>query len=163
MSRLDTFIQRLEAQRVLLDWAVAEIGSRDGLVLELGLGNGRTYDHMRELMPTRKIFVFDREARAHPASMPPPEMLVIGEMQQTLPSFTAKHGRSAVLIHADATTGRPEVDRVRLAWLPAAIAALASPDGIVLSDAALEDSLLGALPLPPDVLVGRYFAYRRLG
>ena len=35
MSRLDSFIRRLEAQRTVLNWAAASIQGRDGLVLEL--------------------------------------------------------------------------------------------------------------------------------
>jgi hypothetical protein len=163
MSRLDLFIQRLEAQRRLINWAVDEIGARAGTVLELGLGNGRTYDHLRERMPGRTIVVFDRAARAHPTSMPPAENLILGEMQDTLPAFARQYGRCAVLVHADATTGMPEVDRVRLAWLPAAIAALTAPDGIVLSDAPLVDPALTALPAPVALPTERYFAYRRAG
>lgn len=163
MSRLDTFIQRLEAQRLLINWAVGEITARDGVVLELGLGNGRTYDHLRERLPGREIVVFDREARAHPHSMPPAEMLVLGEMRETLPAFAARRGRCATLVHADATTGMPEIDRVKLAWLPGAIAALTRTDGIVLSDAALLEPSLLALPVPPEIPIGRYFAYRRAG
>ncbi len=46
MSRLDSFIRRLEAQRTVLNWAAKAIEGREGLVLELGLGNGRTFDHL---------------------------------------------------------------------------------------------------------------------
>ena len=51
MSRLDSFIRRLEAQRACLDRAAELIRDIDGHVLELGLGNGRTYDHLRGLFP----------------------------------------------------------------------------------------------------------------
>lgn len=51
MSRLDSFIRRLQAQRDVLDWAADGVEDRAGLVLELGLGNGRTYDHLRERLP----------------------------------------------------------------------------------------------------------------
>ena len=41
---------RMLAQDLLacLDWAVAAIGDRPGAIVELGLGNGRTYDHLRQ-------------------------------------------------------------------------------------------------------------------
>ena len=55
MSRLDSFIRRLVAQRACLDHAAQLIGGLDGAVLELGLGNGRTYDHLRSLFPGREI------------------------------------------------------------------------------------------------------------
>ena len=49
MSRLDSFIRRLQAQRACLSEAAAQIRGVDGFVLELGLGNGRTFDHLREI------------------------------------------------------------------------------------------------------------------
>ncbi len=71
MSRLDSFIRRLEAQRTVLNWAASAIEGKDGIVLELGLGNGRTYDHLRELLPDRAIHVFERNPQPNPRSMPP--------------------------------------------------------------------------------------------
>ena len=44
MSRLDSFIRRLEAQRSCLETAVALVADLPGPILELGLGNGRTFD-----------------------------------------------------------------------------------------------------------------------
>ena len=55
MSRLDSFIRRLEAQRACLNRAADTIRGIDGIVLELGLGNGRTYDHLRALFPDREF------------------------------------------------------------------------------------------------------------
>lgn len=161
MSRLDSFIRRLEAQRRILDWGAAAIAGRDGLVLELGLGNGRTYDHLREILPGRTIYAFDRAAVANPRSLPPEDRLVLGEMHETLPDFAAHHGRAAVLVHVDATTGVPERDRIELAWLPAQVAALALDEALVLSGWALEHAALRAVSLPEGVPEGRYFAYRR--
>ena len=48
MSRLDSVIRRLTSQKLALEWAADIIRHLDGAVLELGLGNGRTYDHLRE-------------------------------------------------------------------------------------------------------------------
>ena len=66
MSRLDSVIRRLTSQKIVLEWAVDIIRYLDGTVLELGLGNGRTYDHLREILPDRDIYVFEREIAAHP-------------------------------------------------------------------------------------------------
>lgn len=46
MTRLDSAIRRLQAQRSCLDWAAAAVAARPGLVFEMGLGNGRTFDHL---------------------------------------------------------------------------------------------------------------------
>ncbi|MBM3542582.1 MAG: hypothetical protein FJX51_11085, partial [Alphaproteobacteria bacterium] len=66
MSRLDSFIRRLQAQRACLDHAAMLVRDLPGPVLEFGLGNGRTYDHLRETFPGREIFAFDRQVAAHP-------------------------------------------------------------------------------------------------
>lgn len=163
MSRLDSFIRRLEAQRRMLDWAAAAIAGRDGLVLELGLGNGRTYDHLRERLSGRAIHVFERDVSPNPASMPPVDRLVEGDMAQTLPAFVARHGRCAALIHVDVTTGVPERDRILFAWLPQHVVALAAPGALVVSGWAIEHPGLEAVALPQGVPEGRYFAYRRRG
>lgn len=162
MSRLDSFIRRLEAQRTVLNWAADSIAGREGLVLELGLGNGRTYDHLRDILPGRSIHAFDRQAKANPRSMPDEEWLVLGDMEQTLPDFAARHGRKAVLVHVDATTGQPERDAVALAWLPGHVASVAADDALIVSGSALEHRLLAGTGLPDGVAPGRYFAYRRI-
>ena len=71
MSRLDVFIGRMKAQRACIDEVATKITRIAGPVLELGLGNGRTYDHLRISFPDREIFVFDREIAAHPDCIPP--------------------------------------------------------------------------------------------
>lgn len=161
MSRLDSFIRRLEAQRLILNWAAAAIVGRNGTVLELGLGNGRTFDHLREILPGREIFAFEREARANPRSLPAADRLVLGDMARTLPAFAARHGRRAALIHVDATTGVPERDAIALAWLPGHVAGLAADGALVVSGSALDDAALDPAVLPAGIIEGRYFAYRR--
>ncbi len=70
MSRLDSFIRRALAQRDCLGDAARLIDGLPGPVIELGLGNGRTYGHLRTLLPAREIFVFDRQVMAHPDCVP---------------------------------------------------------------------------------------------
>ena len=59
MTRLDAVIERLKAQRSALGAAAQALSDTPGHILELGLGNGRTYDHLRHLFSDRKIYVFD--------------------------------------------------------------------------------------------------------
>ena len=66
MSRLDSFINRVTAQRATLNWVAPLVRAMTGPVLELGLGNGRTYSHLRELFPERDIWVFEFQVAAHP-------------------------------------------------------------------------------------------------
>ncbi len=161
MSRLESFIRRLEAQRLCLDWAVARIAGTPGVVLELGLGNGRTYDHLASrLGPGREIHAFDRQLAAHPGCVPPPGRLLLGELRETLPRFAAR-GLAVAMVHADLGSGDATATAAQAAWLAPEIAAVASPGGLVLSDQPLQDARLAPLPLPDGVPPGRYFAYLR--
>jgi hypothetical protein len=161
MSRLESFIRRLDAQRLCLDWAAREVAARPGAVLELGLGNGRTYDHLRARLGTgRAIFAFDRQLAAHPDCVPPPERLVLGELRDTLPAF-ATRGVVIALAHADLGSGDVAATASLAAWLGPQLAALLPPGGLVLSDQALNAPGLEAVGLPPGVPGDRYFAYRR--
>lgn len=162
MSRLESVIRRLEAQRRTLDWAAAEISGREGLVLELGLGNGRTYDHLRSRLPGRAIHVFERWPAAHPDCMPPAEFLVVGELRDTLPAFAAKHGRGvAVLAHADIGSGDAAVDAELAAAVSELLPGLMAPGAIILSDQPLTldgfDNVAPHLGVPEK----RYNAYVR--
>ncbi len=158
MSRLDSFIRRLEAQRACLNWACDRIAGLPGVVLELGLGNGRSYDHLRvRLGAARKIYVFDRRRAAHPDCVPPADRFLPGELRQTLPGFDAG---PVALAHADLGTGDAEASAALARWLGPVLAPLLAPGGLVLSDQALSDPRLAVLPLPAPIPAGRYFAYR---
>src|SRR5216684_7516950 len=105
MSRLDSFIRRLEAQRACLDRAAELIRDIDGCVLELGLGNGRTYDHLRSLFPDRAIYVCERRVAAHPDCVPPPDILILGDMRETLTASRDRLGGRVACAHFDVGTG----------------------------------------------------------
>ena len=161
MSRLDSFIRRLEAQRTCLGRAAALIGDLDGCVLELGLGNGRTYDHLRELFPERDIFVCERQIAAHPRCVPPPERLLLGDMRDTLPAARARLGGRVALAHFDAGSGETAANRALAAVLAPHIAELLCAGGVLVSDPPIAAADLEPLPLPDGVPPGRYHLYRR--
>lgn len=158
MSRLDSFIRRLTAQRDILNAIAGEVEALDGPILELGLGNGRTFDHLRELFPDRRIVAFDRAANAYGPSMPEAGNLVLGEIKDTAADFI---GIGAALAHADIGTGYEDKDAVTLTWLPRIMAGVLAPGGIAVSGLTIDHPELEALPLPPSVKPGRYFIYRR--
>lgn len=160
MSRLDSAIRRLSAQRACLDYAAAQIGERPGVVLELGLGNGRSFDHLRERLPAREIFVFEREVRAHPDCVPDAAHLFIGDLHATLPRAAERLARAAVLAHADLGSGRPEIDGALSRTVAAHLPALLCADALVLSDQPLADPCLRRQALPPGLATDRYYIYR---
>ena len=159
MSRLDSFIRRMQAQRDILNSVAPHVRARLGPILEIGLGNGRTYDHLRELLPGRAIYVFDRAVNAHPDCIPPADMLFLGEATETLLEAQRVLGQSAVLIHCDLGTGDAEANAAMAPWLGARLAALLAPDGVVVVNQPLDVAGWRRLPPPPGVPRDRYFIY----
>ncbi len=161
MSRLDSVIRRLTAQRDILDHVARDLALPDaGAVLEIGLGNGRTYTHLRERFAGRRIVAFDRVLGAHKSSIPPEGDLILGEIAETASAFV---GSAAALVHADIGTGYEDKDALTLVWLPVLVAGLLAPGGIAVSGLPLEHPALRALPLPSSVQAGRYFLYQQSG
>jgi hypothetical protein len=158
MSRLESFIRRLTAQRDILDTICNEMTLPDGPVIELGLGNGRTYDHLREKLPGRRIIAFDRACAANLYSMPPEDDLVLGEISETARPFI---GINAALVHADIGSGYDDLDELNLRWLSGLIVGLLAPKGIAASGVPLAHPDLTPLRLPEGIPPGRYFLYRR--
>lgn len=160
MSRLDSFIRRMQAQRTCLNWAAEDIADLPGPVLELGLGNGRTYDHLRELLPDRDIYVFDRRIAAHPDCIPPRYRMFLGEIADTLPEAATQLGQCAALVHTDLGTGDAEANAALANIAGPLLAALVTPGGIVVANHQLDVGGWTALALPAGVKPGRYFLYR---
>jgi hypothetical protein len=161
MSRLDSFIRRLEAQRACLDHAVERIAGLRGPVFEFGLGNGRTYDHLRDRCPGRDIYVFDRHVAAHPDCIPPVDRMFLGDFLDTLPRAVAQLGATGVLAHLDVGSGDPAASRALAARMMPLVLRLLQPGAIVLSDQPIDDPALEVLPLPAGIEPGRYFLRRR--
>jgi hypothetical protein len=162
MSRLDSFIRRLEAQRACLDRAAELIGDLDGFVLELGLGNGRTYDHLRSLFPDRAIYVCERQVAAHPDCVPPPDMLILGDMRETLRTVQDRFGGRIAFAHLDVGTGDAAANQALAAQLTPSIVPLLCAGAVLASDPAIDCPDLEMLPLPDGIAPGRYHLYRRI-
>jgi hypothetical protein len=162
MSRLDSFIRRLEAQRACLDAAAAMTQGLDGVVLEFGLGNGRTYDHLRAICPKREIFVFDRQVAAHPDCIPPKDHMFVGDFADTLPLALQRLGPAAILAHADLGSGDKAASEALAQIVTPRIRALMRPGGVLVSDQAMMGSGFQALDLPAGVKPGRYHLSRAI-
>ncbi|MCO5081882.1 MAG: class I SAM-dependent methyltransferase [Rhizobiaceae bacterium] len=158
MSRLDSFIRRMSAQRDCLNHVADLLADVEGPVMELGLGNGRTYDHLRERMPGRRVVAFDRAFAAHLPTAPATDDLVLGEIAETAQAFV---GIGAALVHADIGTGYEDKDALTLRWLPQLIAGLLRSGGISASGLPLDHEALEPMIVPPGVPKDRYFLYLR--
>ena len=155
MSRLDSMLRRLTAQRDGLNWAAAAIADLPGDVLDLGLGNGRTYDHLREILPQRRILVIDRALQCHPSCVPPSADFLQGEAEPMLSRLPAA---SIALAHYDLGFGVKEQDVAEAAALSPALARVMRPGGLVVSG----QPLVGLTPVPaPDTIPpDRYLFFR---
>ena len=167
MSRLDSHIQQKLAQRDSIDLAARWLAGEDGLIVEFGLGTGRSYSHLSERFPHREIFCFDRLNKTHPRSRPSADRLFLGEITQVLadPAVHARFTGRVILAHLDLGSGGPEddvlpelvLDRIHR-WL--------RPGAVVLSD--LDLTLESPWQLERVDTTGqvehadRYYVYRRL-
>ncbi len=160
MSRLDSFIRRVTAQRDILNQVAAQsFLPETGDILELGLGNGRTYSHLREVFPDRRIVAFDRAVMAHSSCIPDENNMVLGEIAETAKEYI---GSDAALVHADIGSGSDEIDAVTVQWLPQLMADLLVTGGVALSGLPLQSEKLTALPIPDGIDRKRYFLYRKI-
>ena len=148
MSRLDFMISRLTAQRTLMEEAARLIADRLGPVFELGLGSGRTFDHLRQLLPDREIFAFDRAIAAHPKSIPDGDHLILGEIRETLKFCGPRVPGKPVFIHVDLGSGDPTQDLITRSWLSPLVAEWSDSGTIILADRPLEGNFR-ELPRPP--------------
>jgi hypothetical protein len=160
VSRLDINIRRLKAQRTCLDLAATLIRTLPGPVFEFGLGNGRTYDHLREVLPGREIFVFERDVAAHPDCIPDEAHLYLGDFHDTLPRAAARFGRSVALVHADVGSANPERDKRLATFIANHLPPVLLPGGIVAADRDVAFAGAQALDLPEGIEPGVYFMYR---
>ena len=157
MSRLDSMMRRLAAQRDGLEWGHAQVQGMDGDYVDMGLGNGRTYDHLREIAPDRRIWVIDRALNCHPSCVPPQEDFLEGGAEDMLKKLAADQ-QKLVLGHYDFGFGVKEKDVAEAARLSPLIAAVMAPRGVLISGQPLVgfEQVRGPETVAPE----RYYFYR---
>lgn len=166
MSRLDSHIRQKIAQRDSIDLAARWLAGRTGLIVEFGLGTGRSYSHLAWRFPGREIFCFDRRDATHPRSCPPSDHLILGEFVATLadPRLHARFAGRVMLLHLDVGSGGPQ-DEILPEWLVEQTHEWLAPGAVVLSD---QDLTLAPAWRLARVDTGgavehahRYYVYRR--
>lgn len=156
-SQLSRMIARLTTQRSHLDMAASHIRDLPGPILEIGLGKGRTYDHLRHLFPDRDIYAFDRSVHAPLRLRPDTEHLFVGEFKDTLPN-AAKQLPPAALVHADFGSEDKQHDSAQALWLGPLIRDLVAIGGVVISDREL--SVSNWVPVDGPASDWPYFQWR---
>ncbi len=160
-SRLDLFIDRMVSQRACLDFAIAQTADQPGPVFELGLGNGRTYHHMMQHIQDRPVYVFERAVASHPDSTPPDDLVILGDVRETLPASVARFGATASLIHADLGGHNRQKNDAFARLVSPLIEPLLAQGGLMVSSDRMYFDALTELPLPEGAVEGRCFIYQR--
>ena len=160
-SRLDLFVDRMVSQRACLDYAAGAVAALNGPVFELGLGNGRTYHHMRHIMPSRDIFVFERAVASHPDSTPPEDMVLLGDVYDTLPQALERFGATAALIHADLGGHNAAKNDAFARNISPIVEPLLAVGGLMVASDRMYFDGLEEQPLPEGAVPGRCFIYKR--
>ncbi len=158
-SRLDRMLARLSTQKRCLEFAAGAIAGVPGPVFELGLGKGRTFDHLRRLLPERALFVFDRFVHAPEDVQPDAQYLLLGDFADSLQDGRCPDG--AALIHADMGSDNRAHDAEQAERLAPLIAEKLVSGGLVLCDRPLALPGCVALPLPEGCAGWPYYLYRR--
>ncbi len=159
-SRLDRMIARLVMQRACLEHALTLVADIPGPVLELGLGKGRTFDHLRRIVGDREIFVFDATVHAPQAARPDDAHLVVGNMVDTLPASRERLGAPAALVHADIGSEDRAADAINAAAIGRVLADLMAPGAIVVGDRDLAVEGWTGLDVPACGSDWPYFMWR---
>ena len=159
MSRLDSAIRRLTSQKIALEWAARKATRMNGIILELGLGNGRTYDHLREILPNREIYVFEREIAAHPDCIPEENFQFLGDFRDSLPRAKKRLGANSVLAHLDIGTGEKQASQQLAEQIGPLVLGLMKRESIIVSDQELTAWSHMRIEPPSNIPTGRIFIY----
>lgn len=145
------FIDRMQAQRRCINAAVDLIRDVPGPIFELGLGNGRTYDHLRVAFPNREIFVFERKVASHPSCVPPDSHLFLGEVLDMLDEVRPRFREQVAMIHTD-LGGHDEEKNIAFAHeLSPLLEPLMASGGIIVASDELYVDAWKVLDLPDGV------------
>lgn len=160
LTRLEKVLYRLEAQHACFAWAFDEIKDLPGVVFEIGLGLGRTFNHMRHHMPEREIYAFEREINAYPDCMPQEHEIILGEIAETLPAMAEKFAGRVVLAHSDIGSFDKAMNKQMSELISSALLPCLAPQAIIMSDLPLKVPHTRKLSLPQGARADRYYLYR---
>lgn len=159
-DRLSQMIARLSTQRACLSFARSVLENVPGVVLEIGLGKGRTFDYLRSLFPDREIYAFDRSVHCPDDVRPDPEHLILGEFRTTLRQQGSRMGRVAALAHADIGSSDADRDAALCRDVAPLIGALVRNGGMVICDREMPAPAWEIIPRPTGAGDWPYFIYR---
>ena len=136
MSRLDSFIFRMTAQREILNHIGGRVKGWMGRSSSSVLATAAPSIICVNAFRIEGSSSFDRAVGAHKTSTPEPENMVVGEIRETAKII----GINAALAHVDIGTGYDEKDAITLTWLPQLMAGACARTAIAVSGLELRAS-----------------------
>jgi hypothetical protein len=155
LSALDVLIRRLMSQRASLERGTSLVNQLPGPALQIGWGDGAAYDHLREILRRRDLFVFDRAIGAALDAPPAAEYRIVGDPAETLPQSWERWRREAAFAYLNFPA--PARAAAELAPL---LAPLLRPGAVVIAETLLELPGWEALPPPEGARDAREHLYR---
>jgi len=116
---------------------------------------------MRHIMAERDIFVFERAIASHPDSTPPQDMVLLGDVFDTLPAAHVRFGATAALIHADLGGHDATKNDIFAQKISPFVEPLLAVGGLMVASDRMYFENLVEQPLPAGAVPGRCFIYRR--
>lgn len=154
----------MQAQRACIELAASLVSELDGPVLELGLGQGRTFDHLQETFPNRKVYLIDDMMKPADGIRLDPSLAIKGDVLDLLAHFARDHGPAFTVVHSDLGGSRwddltPDIPVIKCLskWLPQ----ITLPGAAIISNLPIESNLLIENDLPIGIRKGKIFFYRR--
>ncbi len=163
MTRLDGFIRRLHAQVTCLNAARTLVAPLPGAIYELGLGNGRTYDHLRAIFPDRIIVVFESDSKAaneYATSKGKGILLCLGDVEVTLAERSLVLPSPVALVHNDLGDWNHDAQVARSARIVPLLAPHLASGAIFVSNVPLDAEHLVKLNVPLGIRPDKYHMYR---
>ncbi|MGB7262415.1 MAG: class I SAM-dependent methyltransferase [Albidovulum sp.] len=160
ISRLEKLYFRLEAQHACFAWAFEQIAQVPGVVFEIGLGHGRSFDHLQRYLPGRKIYAFDRAVNSYPDCTPDVDQQILGDLTDTLPQAAQRFAGQVALAHSDVGSFSAESNAQMSGLVSSNLAPALADRALILSDLPLTIPNTVALPLPAGARDDRYYLYR---
>ncbi|MEQ8369403.1 MAG: class I SAM-dependent methyltransferase [Alphaproteobacteria bacterium] len=161
LDAVSRMIARLTSQKAALTAAAERLVGIDGMVLEVGLGKGRTWDLLGHLLPERRRLALDREVHAPAALRPAADQLMLGELSELMPRLARDMPGQVALAHVDCGGEGRAADAAFDAWLPAALHPLLAAGAVVAQDRPRGHPRWRALPAPAGMTVFPYYLYRK--
>jgi len=105
--------------------------------------------------------VFERAVASHPDSTPADDMILLGDVFDTLPAALTRFGPTAVLVHADLGGHNREKNDIFARKISPFVEPLLAKGGLMVASDRMYFEGMTEIALPEHAVEGRCFIYQR--